>query len=338
MKPPVRARAAPRRYGAETVPRGADGEGEEWSHKERRALLRALSRQSGARDIDLFPIEAAVSTRSTHEVATFIEDLKLRSARSALQREVNQRVRGRQRLRAPLQIWTELAESATGSVDLGICTAVCQTLMIAATEPVCRQHSVPPVTARGQGTAAVGAESVGETADESLPTEGPCEQGSDSPSLDHLDPDRQDQQLDFARIYRFLVAAVRGAPLPQLAPMESAVMLDLLLSLPAEVEGLRIRELTAHMEQSHDRLERTIRCSWTPVAGTSTPHPAPASDDEPGSQQAMAWPLNPFGVPLGLLATAVSSDLNPLHYSVPTPPSPLPSSSPPPSAPPPSLS
>ncbi|XP_051900470.1 snRNA-activating protein complex subunit 2 [Pristis pectinata] len=344
MKPPVRARAAPQRYGVEgdhpgeEVPCGI----EEWSSRERRLVLRALRRQSTARELDLLPIELAVPSRSPQEVAAYIRRLRERATRSAIQKANNRRLQERRRrqqqLRAPLQIWSELAEAVTGTLDEVISTAVSQTLMIAATEPVCRQHSVKLTPPCGEKPTA---ESARDQAGGPHLQHPPREEAAGSEQSDgSADPDNPSLEVDFARIYRLLSAAMRGAALPQLAPLECAVLLDLLLSLPGQLKQLSHRELGAHLDQAYSRLHRTTRCRQDPPQGQAPTPGVPAAAPDPprwaesgpgppvapetgllGTQEAEAWPLNPFGIPLELLIPA--SALDSLHPSLdPTSPCP----------------
>ncbi|XP_078063916.1 snRNA-activating protein complex subunit 2-like, partial [Mustelus asterias] len=115
----------------------------------------------------------------------------------------------------PFQIWTELAEEATGKVDEVISTAFFQTLMIAATEPVSQgersRRPVPASSAPREG-------SVG-----SLPRD--SELGSSGlPPVTELVPASLEEPgapatpLDFEKIYQFLSAAVQGSTFPQLSP------------------------------------------------------------------------------------------------------------------------
>ncbi|GCC41044.1 hypothetical protein chiPu_0025377, partial [Chiloscyllium punctatum] len=109
MKPPVRARAAPRRYGMdlETEDLDIDGEGAEWSVRAKRLLLRALKKQSSNKEPDLSSIEGEVPGKTREQIAAYLEELKVSSIRSIIQRKYLDRLREkrlrRRQLRAPLQ-------------------------------------------------------------------------------------------------------------------------------------------------------------------------------------------------------------------------------------------
>ncbi|XP_059830905.1 snRNA-activating protein complex subunit 2 [Hypanus sabinus] len=315
MKPPARVRAVPRRYGVEREAAALDSEAEcdEWSEKERRLLLRLLRKQSAAREIDLLPIELAMPNHSPQEVAAYVERLKERSTRSAIQKVYSQQLqeqrRRQQQLRAPLQIWTELAEAVTGTLDKVISNTVCQTLMIAATESLCQEHVVPLMSRCGEELTEVGATDL---TDGVLPSQPPVDDATQEKQSESkmAEPDDLSQHVEFTKIYRFLSAAVRGATLPQLAPLECAVLLELLLSLPTQLEGLSRQDLGAHLHQAHSHLHKTIRCRNPPQGHQPTPGPPTANPDLPHPAECwpgpftQAWALNPFGIPLQLLVQA----------------------------------
>ncbi|XP_062903703.1 snRNA-activating protein complex subunit 2 [Mobula hypostoma] len=337
MKPPARVRAVPRRYGVERGEAALDSETEcgEWSEKERRLLLRLLRKQSTAREIDLLPIELAMPSRSSQEVAAYMERLKERSTRSAIQKVYSQQLqeqrRRQQQLRAPLQIWTELAEAVTGTLDKVISNTVSQTLTIAATESFCQEHVVPLMSCCGEEPTEVGAT---DPTDEPLPSQPPVDDATQQKQSDPrmTEPDDPFQPVEFARIYRFLSAAVRGATLPQLAPLECAVLLELLLSLPTQLEGLSRQDLGAHLHQAHSHLHKTIRCQDLPQGRQLTPRPPTANPDLPHPAECwpgpstQAWALNPFGIPLQLLVQTQglgsAPDIPQSIPPTPTPPNP----------------
>ncbi|KAL4631392.1 snRNA-activating protein complex subunit 2 isoform X2 [Arapaima gigas] len=87
--------------------------------------------------------------------------------------------------------------------------------------------------------------------------------------------------VNFENIYQFLNAANKKGKEPILTPMESAVLLDLLLSLPEELRLLDCETLQHHMCQVHMRLTATAEvprmkgkhgpCSLSPSTERETP-------------------------------------------------------------------
>nr|XP_004999649.1 snRNA-activating protein complex subunit 2 [Cavia porcellus] len=130
--------------------------------------------------------------------------------------------------------------------------------------------------------------------------------------------------VDFEKIYKYLSSASRSGQGPELSAAESAVVLDLLLSLPEELPHLPCTALVEHMMKTYDHL-------MAPEPSPSGRSPRPEAGDEghgprvseepsqvppgpPGhsapSELRSAWqaagicPLNPFLVPLELLGWA----------------------------------
>lgn len=141
--------------------------------------------------------------------------------------------------------------------------------------------------------------------------------------------------VDFERIYRFLSAVQKPTDDCHLTPMESAIMLDLLMSLPEELQLLDCNKLHTHLIQMYQcllapadspmarekfenlkgGLEEAQEVNWTKgqknTAGTadstdvtesqsSGSHSTPSQSDNP-NRMGLCPPLNPFMVPLKLL-------------------------------------
>ncbi|XP_067880005.1 snRNA-activating protein complex subunit 2 isoform X1 [Heterodontus francisci] len=300
MKPPVRARAAPRRYGVDLAKQWMeiDSEIADWTVRDKRLLLRALMRQSASREPDLSSIERAVPGKNREEISAYLEGLRVRSIRSLTQRNYIQRLREKQhrqqQLRAPLQIWTELAEEATGKLGEAIATAFSQTLMIAATEPTSREHSVPRIAVTDQTLNPAGGSDAGVLPGESIPETGSSSQTAGDPvtqlgPTSVQDPQAQDTPVDFGKIYKFLSATVRGVTLPQLSPFESAVVLDLLMTLPDQLQGLSCPELWSHMNRTYRQLNhrssgwhgQSLPENRLPAGSLPDPGPGPHSPQSP---------------------------------------------------------
>lgn len=133
--------------------------------------------------------------------------------------------------------------------------------------------------------------------------------------------------VDFEKIYKYLSFSCRSGQGPELSAAESAVVLDLLLSLPEELPRLPCTALAEYMTKTYDRLT-------APEPSPSGGCPGPEAEHEgtdssvsaepsralPGSPEHSApsalrldWraagvcPLNPFLVPLELLGQVATS-------------------------------
>uniref|UniRef100_A0A8C9QIY2 Small nuclear RNA activating complex polypeptide 2 n=1 Tax=Spermophilus dauricus TaxID=99837 RepID=A0A8C9QIY2_SPEDA len=135
-----------------------------------------------------------------------------------------------------------------------------------------------------------------------------------------------DITMDFEKIYKYLSCCSRSGHVPELSAAESAVVLDLLLSLPEELPRLPCTALIEHMTKTYAHLmapqpspsgrspgpgaEDGSACSQGPEEPSQTsPHtPEQATPGEPRSawQAAGICPLNPFLVPLELLGQAAT--------------------------------
>ncbi|XP_004865444.1 snRNA-activating protein complex subunit 2 isoform X2 [Heterocephalus glaber] len=143
----------------------------------------------------------------------------------------------------------------------------------------------------------------------------------EAPAESLAGPSPEDLTFDFEKIYRYLSFSSRSGHGPELSAAESAVVLDLLLSLPKELPHLPCTALVEHMTKTYAHLT-------APEPSPSGGSPGPGAEDgrtgsrvlgEPGwvpprvpeqngaSKLRSAWraagvcPLNPFLVPLELL-------------------------------------
>lgn len=127
--------------------------------------------------------------------------------------------------------------------------------------------------------------------------------------------------MDFEKIYKYLAASSRGGQGPELSASESAVVLDLLMSLPEELPRLPCDALAEHMAHMYSRLTAPEpSLAEGGPAGETLPGESPAEGqassqgpEGPGPsdlrstwQAAGVCPLNPFMVPLELLGRVAS--------------------------------
>ncbi|XP_075402227.1 snRNA-activating protein complex subunit 2 isoform X2 [Tenrec ecaudatus] len=311
MKPPQRQRVAPARYlGAVSGPAA-------WSIREKRQLLRLLQARRGQPEPNAADLARGLPGRSEDEVRHLLQQLKGRVARETIQRLHPGGLLGRQRQPpAPIEVWTELAEKVTGPLEDALTAAFSQVLTIAATEPLSLLHSRPPKPTRARGKLLLStpggmeASSPEGPATPKAPTESPAGPSS-----------KEDFPVDFEKIYKFLASFSRSGPGPELSAAESAVVLDLLLSLPEELARLPCTALAEHMTGAYLRLTapQPSPAQGSPETRTedgstgSRGHEAPSqatpqtSECAGPSKPKSAWqaagvcPLNPFLVPLELL-------------------------------------
>ncbi|XP_053824563.1 snRNA-activating protein complex subunit 2 isoform X4 [Vidua chalybeata] len=282
MKPPRRPRLIPARFlrlspSPERPQRGP------WGLREKRALLEAL-RAEAQRGLPEQRLAAALRERlprrSEEEIRALLVRLRGRAAREALTSKFRNFLRFQRRVRAPIQVWQDLAETLVGGVLEGPPRAAfSQVLTLAATEPLTLDHSRPP---QNSGTPP----HLEPSQNSGTPPEVGTPQNSGSPQS------RGGLQVDFGRIYEFLARISAGGEGPPLPPAEAAVVLSLLGALPAELGALGgLGGLGG--------LRRHLRGLW----GSLSAPPAPAGPPQ-SPEPAQCPPLNPLLVPLVLLGRA----------------------------------
>ncbi|XP_014853612.1 PREDICTED: snRNA-activating protein complex subunit 2 [Poecilia mexicana] len=145
--------------------------------------------------------------------------------------------------------------------------------------------------------------------------------------------------VDFEKIYKFLSVVQNPSEDYNLTPMESAIVLDLLMSLPEELHYLDCKNLQKHLIQMHQSLSaphcsmpakqlmsklKTVRhdergpappgdpsqrCSQEAETGDAAGRGATSSgQSEDADMSDFLPPLNPFLVPLSLLMRKESSE------------------------------
>ncbi|XP_012888995.1 PREDICTED: snRNA-activating protein complex subunit 2 isoform X2 [Dipodomys ordii] len=211
-----------------------------------------------------------------------------------------------------------------------------EVLTIAATEPLSLLHSKPPKPTKARGKLLLLNSTRGQddlkprvpdpTPEASGPT--PGAPGTPSPSAEASGPDpvastEGDFTVDFEKIYKYLSFSCRSGRSLELSAAESAVVLDLLLSLPEELSRLPCTALMQHMEETYARL--TAPASQPNPSdgmtgpgvhdgetGLSRPDQVTSQVPEPKELKS-AWqaagicPLNPFLVPLELLGQVATT-------------------------------
>ncbi|XP_076779848.1 snRNA-activating protein complex subunit 2 [Arvicanthis niloticus] len=352
MKPPQRRRKVPARYIGEATGPTA------WSPREMRHLLKLLQARRGQPEPDAAELAKELRSRSEAEICRFIQQLKGRVVREAIRKAQPSGREGPRhqetQLPAPIEVWMDLAEKLTGPLEEALTAAFSQVLTIAAAEPVSLLHSKPgkPTKACGkalvflstqdgqkapapEGSGPVPTTAADPTQEASVPD--PKASGI-NPETSGLtsevtvpDPDaptkslagsstERDFAVDFEKIYKYLSFSSRGGHGPELSAAESAVVLNLLMSLPEELSHLPCTALVEHMTKTHAQLmapQTSLPVEKRPRPGTEdggTGSTGPEEPDQAGPQVSepieprLAWkavgicPLNPFLVPLDLLS------------------------------------
>ncbi|XP_075774296.1 snRNA-activating protein complex subunit 2 isoform X3 [Pelodiscus sinensis] len=222
MKPPVRTRSAPSRYdvgpSAGLAPARVP-----WTAGEKRRLIRALKAQAPPGDLQAELLREHLPRRTAAEILAFVHQLKGRVAREAIRTEYRrcreEQRRKRAEILAPIEVWTDLAEKLTDKLEETMTAAFSQVLTVAATEPVTLLHSLPQKLTRAAEKKA------------------------------HSDSSSQRDALPAPAN-----AMRNGAASPEPPAAKSAVVLDLLMSLPEELSNLDYAGVKSHMQRSYKEL------------------------------------------------------------------------------------
>ncbi|XP_029437527.1 snRNA-activating protein complex subunit 2 [Rhinatrema bivittatum] len=281
MKPPVRRRSAPLRFQvADSQARPSPCAA--WSPREKLLLLKALQKQSRLKEANVEALQELLPQKNQAQIVAFIHMLKGRVAREAVRKEYRRyqeekKIKESQVL-APIEVWISLAEKVSYNLEEAITAAFSQTLTIAATEPISLLHSVPRKPTRTTGRKILDSSSGSQQKEPSLhasqnipeTTTGSSEalhvrvtgplvtsQSQDAvPSTvgESTGAGLEEFNVDFEKIYKYLSTLTQGGKVPELSCFESAVMLDLLMSLPEELIQLDCASLNTHMYESYNLL------------------------------------------------------------------------------------
>ncbi|XP_049617557.1 snRNA-activating protein complex subunit 2 isoform X2 [Syngnathus scovelli] len=332
MKPPPRTRKPVRNLNPDPKPCRTK-RACAWSRKEQRRLLDALKRQSSSRDggtlenIDYSLLKTDVPSRSDCEIRSVVERLQNKVISGAIL-QLKTRTLAKKKATVPIQMWTRLAQAVSGSFNGPLSKAFAQMWTVASTEPhTLRNSQLPQLDAAMSNdrtvclSAAVGptpgevlvkspaAASAGPTASPAVPVE--------QLSLSSLTTS-EDFAVDFERIYNYLSGLHKSEDECELTAMESAVVLDLVMSLPEELSLLPCQSLHRHLIQAHQNLSEAKDSEKARQVLTELQKQQRGRDPEPQQNVANAakgetlwrgeskWmglcpPLNPFMIPMELL-------------------------------------
>nr|XP_041568203.1 snRNA-activating protein complex subunit 2 isoform X6 [Taeniopygia guttata] len=218
MKPPRRLRLIPARF-ARLSPSPERPQQSPWGLREKRELLKAL-RDEAVRGLPEQRLPAALRERlprrSEEEIRALLVRLRGRAAREALSSKFRNFLQFQRWIRAPIQVWQDLAETLVGGALEGPPRAAfSQVLTLAATEPLTLACSRTPQNSGSPPN-------LGSPQNSETPPEVETPQNSGSPQ------NHGGFEVDFGKIYEFLARISAGGEGPPLPPAEAAVVLSLL--------------------------------------------------------------------------------------------------------------
>ncbi|XP_077401471.1 snRNA-activating protein complex subunit 2 isoform X2 [Vanacampus margaritifer] len=287
-----------------------------WPRKELRMLLNALRRQSSSKkqssrgggggspgNVDYNLLKQDVPSRSVCEIQSVVERIQNKVISGAIL-QLKTRTSTEMTALAPIQLWTRLAQAVSGSFDAQLSKAFSQMWTVASTEPDTLKNCQPPQLDAAQS------EPMPAQASAVVPAEQLSRSGTNA---------SEDFTVDFEKIYNYLGGIHKPKSKCELTAMESAVFLDLVMSLPEELGFLRCQSLHRHLIQAHQNLSEAKDSERAQKELTELERQRRGSDQEPqrndvdtaaaeqtsGSSEPV-WtglcpPLNPFMIPLELL-------------------------------------
>ncbi|XP_077357565.1 snRNA-activating protein complex subunit 2 [Festucalex cinctus] len=320
MKPPPRTRNKPvRNLSSNSEPAQARRVCT-WPRKEQKMLLDALRKQSSLKkksprgggspeNVDYDLLKQAVPSRSVCEIQSVVEGLQNKVISGAIL-QLKTRTSTEMKALAPIQLWTGLARAVSGSFDAPLSKAFSQMWTVASTEPHTLRNCQPLQLDAAQ----------------CKPT--PAQVPVKSPVASAVVPAEQrisdttaseDFTVDFERLYNYLGGIHKPEGKCELTPMESAVVLDLVMSLREELGFIHCQRLQRHLIQAHQNLSEEKDSETAQKVLTELERQRQGSDQEPqrndvgtaaaeqtsGSSEpewtGLCPPLNPFMIPLELL-------------------------------------
>ncbi|XP_078147752.1 snRNA-activating protein complex subunit 2 isoform X2 [Centroberyx gerrardi] len=257
MKPPPRTRSKPDRYlKTEQILQHPRKRVCTWQRHEQQKLLAALKKlykTAGSKgDIDYAFLKKIVPKRSISEIHSVVEALKTKVITSVNHQLMRQR-REERRIKKPIELWTDMASVVTGTLEEPISIAFSQLLIVSSSEPRSLRNSIPHQVQR---PTADQQKLVGRTMPHPAAQALHARIGQTSEYARSDNPRKFGVKsiVDFEKIYRYLSVVHKENEECALTPMESAIVLDLLMSLPEELPLLDCNKLHSHMIQVYSCL------------------------------------------------------------------------------------
>lgn len=311
MKPPPRKRTK-KSLELTPVPEPRSRTVCNWPKAEKRRLLSALSQLCRREALDPERVREHLPTRSAAEIKSVLETLKEKVILFAKNKYYEER-RAEQRASKPLDIWIQEATAVTGSMEDVLTSAFAQVLTVSAVEPH-KEHHIP--TQPHPPASSASSQSAGPAPPTNSP---PVTEGTTSTS--QLDPGTAPPQssvrrptvcapshmthVNYEKIYYYLATLQKPIEHLHLTPMESAIVLDLLMSLPEELTLLDCDKLSEHLSQVYK--SRSSRADFSEEQKGRRPSKVPEQQEpQPAQEDSSAHtkhpPLNPFLIPISLLS------------------------------------
>lgn len=309
MKPPPRKRTK-RDLNASPV---NPGRGVcQWPRVEQKKLLTALKELSKSAcplpDINPENLRRTLSTRSAEEIQSVVDNLKNKTILFA-QNKLNTEQREERKALKPVEMWTNLASAVAGTVEESISKAFSQMFVVASTEPCTLKNSDPPQNCSPARPLSKGIST--QAAGNSIPL-----------------PVNPGMEVSFERIYQYLSGLSKPNEPCKLTPMESAILLDLLMALPEELLLLDCSKLNKHLSEMYRYLsapadsrlaedffkelrgqqrvsgeqvqQQNIQTDKMPLHSAEADWRSHSSNSVPDVM--LYSPLNPFRIPVSLLS------------------------------------
>lgn len=318
MKPPPRKRTRPSRELPECPPRGRALC--KWPLKDLRKLLAVLTKLNTEEPLDPERVREQLPTRTAAEINLFLEALKEKIVVFAKRKEYAER-RQERRPRKPLEIWIQEASAVSVGAEETLSAAFTQMLTVTSIEPCAPPQPQTPAQPPSTTASSVSSPllcptpSIAQTPLTQTPavtedltkTPQPHPTPGTSPSVRRTPLPSKMTEVSFEKIYHYLSSLHKPSEQRKLTPMESAIVLDLLMSLPEELQLLDCDPLREHLSQvylnlpPHEDSRRTKGSKGVKRRNTSAVSD-PAPDDNSSTQRTSQPPLNPFRIPVSLLS------------------------------------
>lgn len=296
-------------------------------------------------DLDPEQLHKELGTRSPEEISAVLETLKKKVIGFA-QNKLRTERRSEKKDQKPIEMWTQVASTVTGGAEEALSAAFSQMFLITSTEPCTVRNGAPasslcPVntgnsplsnTSVPPPSPALGPQFQASTVNkillspQHLPGNSPhhlTATGTSSPSSANrgLPSPSADEEVSFERIYLYFSVLHKPNEPCKLTPMESAIVLDLLMSLPEELLLLDYNILAKHFTQmyqffsypANSKLARDFLKDLQEQQLLGEPQPKEKSIFRSHISQMNSTvhsPLNPFLIPVSLLKRKPSTEAN----------------------------
>ncbi|XP_057710140.1 snRNA-activating protein complex subunit 2 [Corythoichthys intestinalis] len=302
MKPPPRScKNAPRNPSPTPKPRNTK-RACTWSKKEQKLLLKALKEQRSGplADVDYNLLQKAVPSRSVSEIQSVFKRLRDKVISSALS-QIRLFITA-EKVGVPIEKWSGLARAVSGSHESPLSKAFSQMWVVASTEPLTIQNRPQSrldatSTTPDQVTPSTSVANEAATSSQVVPAE-------KSDLIASTSCTAEDLVVNFERIYNYLSAVHNPESKFELTAMESAVVLDLVMSLPEELDLLQCQSLHRHLIQTYQNLSKREDSDEAQEAMMQLKKQRREHNQAPPVEPTwtgLCPPLNPFMMPLELL-------------------------------------